>query len=69
MTERYFDDELQAWVTVCRPATAKGALTVEGFRGASKQGVSYAKGTAPAPSNVPTRPWTGKAKRRRSGNR
>ena len=57
---RYFDDALQAWVTVCRPGSAKGILTAEGFRGSTRsKGRPVAKGAAIE------RAWEGTGKRAR----
>jgi len=59
MPDRYFDEKLQAWVTVIRPGRAKGALTVEGFRGAASSGWGAAKSAAAS------RAWAGAGKRSR----
>ena len=59
VSERYFDEGLQAWVTVCRPGSAKGILTVEGFRGAKASGYRAAKSASAAKG------WQGAAKRAR----
>jgi hypothetical protein len=59
MTERYFDETMQAWVTVCRPGAAKGILTAEGFRGARASGYQAAKSAAAV------RAWEGTGKRSR----
>jgi len=59
MTERYFDEQLQVWVTVCRPGAAKGILTVEGFRGVKAAGYRAAKSASAAKA------WTGAGKRSR----
>lgn len=68
MSDRYFDETLQAWITVCRPGAAKGILTVEGFRGAKRgkqrEGKGFGQPTKPEP-----RPWTGNGKRKRTGAR
>ncbi|WP_299641041.1 hypothetical protein [Devosia sp.] len=60
MTDRYFDETLQAWVTVCRPGAAKGILTADGFRGARAAGWGAAKSAA-----AQTRAWDGVGKRGR----
>lgn len=60
MTDRYFDEGLQAWVTVLRPGSAKGILTVEGFRGARASGYRAAKSASAAKG------WSGSGKRSRT---
>lgn len=59
MSEGYFDEQLQVWVTVCPPGTAKGALTIEGFRGAKASGYRAAKSASAAKG------WSGSGKRSR----
>lgn len=68
MTERYFDERLQTWVTVYRPGTAKGAITASGFRGAKRGHWSTAADHG-SPEKPKVRGWTGPSKRKRSGNR
>lgn len=68
MTERYFDEQLQVWVTVCRPGAAKGILTVENFRGAKRSRWAAEKGSG-SPEKPKARGWTGSSKRKRDGAR
>ena len=68
MTDRYFDEGLQAWVTVCKPGRARNVLTMEGFRGATRSRWSHEKGGG-EPVKAPVKGWTGPAKRKRNRNR